>query len=249
MLTNLITGSEFHVLDNSSLDPFIYTSKIVSLVLALVVMVYAYQFYKIYRSLVLFGIILGFGFMALADVFMIMALPVLNDPISFNLFFWLRLLSITYGFTFLALSYLRSAKEAGKVDTLALKITALSVIPVFVALTITWFSNNSSLPPFTSYDEYFRVYNICAMGYIFIKSFQYSNSHARKDFMYLPLAYGILWMGQFSILFFTLDGSLSALIASYVAKDVGLAIFVIMMYWISKGKPSLKTGVKTPDEI
>jgi len=88
MLTNLITGSEFHVLDNSSLDPFIYTSKIVSLVLALVVMVYAYQFYKIYHSLVLFGIILGFGFMALADVFMIMALPVLNDPISFNLFFY-----------------------------------------------------------------------------------------------------------------------------------------------------------------
>ena len=180
---------------------------------------------------------------------MILAIPVLNDPISFNLFFWLRLLSGAYGCTFLALSYLRSTKEEGKADTFVLKITTLSVIPVFAMLTLTWFFNNSSLPPFTSCDEYFRVYSICAMGYVVTKSLHYSISQKRKDFIYLPIAYGILWMGSFSLLFFTLDGSLSAVVTSFVTKDVGLAIFVIMMYWVSKGKRSLAAGVKTSDGI
>jgi len=245
MLENLINSSEYHVLDNSSFEPFVYASKMISLVLALVVVVYAYQFYKTYRSPVLLGIILSFGFMALADIFMVLALPTLNDPILFNLFFWLRLFTMAYGFTFLALSYHHSTKEVGKADVFILKISALSVIPVFAMLTLTWFSNNSNFPPFIIYDKYFRVYNICVMGYVFIKSFQYSISHVRKDFIYLPLAYGILWAGQFSILFFTLDGSLSAVVVAFLAKDVGLAIFVIMLHRMSKSKPSFKEGVKT----
>jgi len=248
MLEDLISGSEYHVLDNSSLDPFIFSSKIVSLVLAFAIAVYAYQFYKIYHSLVLFGIILGFGFMALSDVFMVLASPALNDPTLFNLFFWFRLLATAYGFTFLALSYHHTRKDR-ETNTPILKISILSIIPVFAMLTITWFSNNPSLPPFSSYDEYFRTYSICALGYVFIKSFQYSVSHVRKDFVYLPIAYGILWIGQFSLLFFALDKSLSSVVAAFVAKDVGLAIFAIMMYWISKGKPSLNVGIKTPDEV
>ncbi|HEV2192620.1 MAG TPA: hypothetical protein VGR54_03255 [Nitrosopumilaceae archaeon] len=247
MLENLLANSEYHALDNSSFEPFIFASKIVSLVLALFVTVYAYNFYKIFRSLVLLGLILGFGFMALADILMIITIPVHKDPILFNLFFWMRLFVSAYGFTFLALSYHCSTKERGKANSFVLKISILSVIPVFAMLT--WFSNSSIFPPFTNYDEYFRVYNICALGYVFIKSLQYSVSKVRKDFMYLTIAYGILWMGTFSLLFFTLDGSLSAVVASYVAKDVGLAIFVIMIYCIGKDKSSLKTGVKTSQEI
>jgi hypothetical protein len=243
MLENLITNSMYDVFKNSSFESFTYVSKVISIALALVVMVYAYRCYKIIHSSILLGIILSFGFMAITDVFVISILLIIDNASLFNLFFWLRLCTMSFAFTFLALAYYTSANHVRKSSTVALKFITMSTIPIFFMLLSTWFFNNTIFPIFAEYDDYFRVYNICALGYVFIKSLFHLASNVRRELSYFPLACGILLMGQLFLFAFTLDGSFSAVIAAFLAKDVGLAIFGIMLYDTHTGRASFK-GLK-----
>lgn len=71
-------------------------------------------------------------------------------------------------------------------------------------------------------------------------SFKNSIFNARKEFIFIPIAYGILLIGQVSLLIFSLQGSPSAVITAFLAKDVGLAIFAKIIYDADRRKPSLK---------
>ncbi len=54
--------------------------------------------------------------------------------------------------------------------------------------------------------------------------------------MYIPAAYAVLWLGQYSALVYSLDGGVGAFIAQNIAKVVGLALFVGVLYQVSRGK-------------
>jgi hypothetical protein len=71
-------------------------------------------------------------------------------------------------------------------------------------------------------------------------SFKNSVFNARKEFSYILLAYGIFLIGQVSLLIFSIQGSLSAVTVAFLAKDVGLIIFVKIIYDSSRRKSSLK---------
>jgi hypothetical protein len=71
-------------------------------------------------------------------------------------------------------------------------------------------------------------------------SFKNSIFTSRKEFVFIPIAYGVFLIGQVSLLIFSLQGSFSSVATSFVAKDVGLVIFVKIMYSANRRRPSLK---------
>jgi hypothetical protein len=248
MLENLLNDSVYTTFKNSSFNDIILISKILSISLAAIVAAFGFRFYTTLRSPVLLGIMLSFGFMSVTDVFIILIQPAVDNLILFNLFFWLRLVAMSLAFTFLALTYYTSSEEGKRSKMRAIKYTGLSTIPIFSIILSAWFFNGGSLPAFTQYDEYFGLYNVCALGFVFIKLLKNSKSKKVQDVNYLLLAYGILWMGQISLLVSSLGGNSSTAITAFFAKDVGLAIFAIMQFHANREKPVLKE-LKYPEDF
>jgi hypothetical protein len=106
----------------------------------------------------------------------------------------------------------------------------LSVASVFSIILLAWYFNSTGLPTSTDYEEYFRVFNICTLGYVTIKSSESIILKQRKEFSYPILGYSILWMGQVSLLFFSLYGKSSYVIGAFLLKDIGLVVFIRFIY-------------------
>lgn len=71
-------------------------------------------------------------------------------------------------------------------------------------------------------------------------SFRNSIFNGRKEFVFIPIAYGIFLIGQVSLLIFSLQGTFSSVTTAFIAKDIGLAIFAKIIYDANQRKPSLK---------
>ena len=71
-------------------------------------------------------------------------------------------------------------------------------------------------------------------------SFKNSIFNGRKKFVFIPIAYGVFLIGQVSLLIFSLQGTFSSVTTAFIAKDIGLAIFAIIIYDINRCKPYLK---------
>lgn len=185
--------------------------------------------------------------MSFTDIFIILILPTINNLVLFNLFFWLRLVTMSFAFAFLALTYFISSQK-GRRSNITLKIAALSTIPISLIILSTWFFNNSSLPAVTDYTQYFRIFNIGALIYVIFMASKNTTFNPRKEFSYIPLVFGIFLIGQVALLIFSLQGSVSSVITSFLLKDIGLAIFVKIIYDSSgKRKKNIKES-KTPYE-
>lgn len=221
-------------------DPFIFTTEVIASVLALVAAFYFYRFYRKTGVVYLLGFVIGFSFITFAEVLLAMDVWLEFMPEIFNLFFWLRLLSLSYGFSFLALSYYYKRREDDR--NLVVKIASLSVIPVMVMIAVIVLTPPPfDFPPYNQADQYFRVFNMIILAYIFKSTLGSIVEQGRKEFAYIPAAYAVLWLGQFSALIYSLDGGVSAFIAQHVAKVIALSLFVGVLSQVIRGKKVAKT--------
>jgi len=222
-------------------DPFIFSSEVIAAVLAFVVALHFYRFYRLSGFIYLLGLVIGFSFITFAEVLLAVDVWLEFDMDVFNLLFWLRLLSLTYGFSFIAASYYYKHREEDKTP-LMMRIGALSAIPLTVLVVVLVFIPPAfEIPPYNQVDEYFRVFNLVVLAYVFRSTLSSIVEQGRKEFMYIPTAYAVLWLGQYSSLIFGLDGNLSAYVAALVAKVTGLALFVGVLSQVTRAKRVART--------
>jgi len=222
-------------------DPFIFSSEVIAAILAFVVALHFYRFYKLSGFVYLLGLVIGFSFITFAEILLAIDVWLEFNMEIFNLFFWLRLLSLSYGFSFIAVSYYYKHREEDKTPMM-MRMGALSAIPVMVVIVIMVFVPPAlEFPPYNQVDEYFRVFNLFVLGYVFRSTLSSIVEQGRKEFMYIPAAYAVLWLGQYSSLIFGLDGSVSPYIAALIAKVIGLALFVGVLSQVMRAKKVAKT--------
>jgi hypothetical protein len=77
---------------------------------------------------------------------------------------------------------------------------------------------------------YTTIFNITVLGYIFIKSLQSLVRSANIKLLYIPAAFALLWLEQYSLLINYFDNNQFAFIASIIARLVGLSVFVFAIY-------------------
>jgi len=226
-------------------DPFIFSMEVIAAVLAFVVALHFYRFYRLSGFVYLLGLVIGFSFITFAEFLLAIDVWLEFNPEIFNLLFWLRLLSLSYGFSFIAVSYYYKHREEDRIPWI-MRIGALSVIPIMIMIALVVILPPAfDFPPYNQADEYFRVFNLIMLGYVFKSTLSSIVEQGRKEFMYIPAAYAILWLGQYSALISNLELNVGAFIAQHIAKVIGLALFVGVLSQIMKTKKVTKTETGT----
>jgi len=226
-------------------DPFIFSTEVIAATIAFVVAFHFFRFYRLSGFVYLLGLATGFSFITFAETMLALDVWLEFNPEIFNLLFWMRLLSISYGFSFLAVSYYYKHREDDKVPWM-MRIGALSVIPIMTMIALVVILPPAlDFPPYNMVDEYFRAFNLVVLAYVFKSTLGSIVEQGRKEFMYIPAAYAILWLGQYSSLIFSIDGSNSAFIAAHIAKVTGLAIFVGVLSQVIRARKIAKTETET----
>ncbi|MFZ0513935.1 MAG: hypothetical protein WAM14_20175 [Candidatus Nitrosopolaris sp.] len=122
-------------------------------------------------------------------------------------------------------------------------------IPLMVAISTLFVQpilNDTELKDMSIYTT---VFDIMALGYIFIKSLSSVVKAANIKLLYMPAAFGLLWLEQYSLTITYFDGSSSAFIGSTIVRLAGLALFVYAIrYALSRTRISdmeIETGKET----
>ncbi len=226
------------LIDHSALAHVLLPTSIISIVLASIFAGQSFKMYKIAQSQFLLGLVIGFASIALGDFFLLITAtfgPILESS-QYNLLYWYRLIFLSAGFVFIALTYHYRSKQDQQIPLLKIGIAA------FIMTGIVLFLTNITMqlpgPTIANQSNFlFRLFNVIILAYIVKSSLQYV---AQKNGpIHVPFAFMILLMGQFSVLIFSIDGSVAARIASNILRDVGLFILVWSVF--VKNKAGIST--------
>lgn len=200
---------------------------IISGALGAMISAYFLKIYRVFSSAHIFGLIIGFALVSFGDFFFSSTLDAANSNDIFNVLHWLRLSLLSYGFVFIGLVYCFK-KSTERKFRLVTKTALVSLIPIGASLMIAGI-NNSFLPDFQHYNEYFRIANLAALGYIIFKIGTNPDLQTRTDLFLLPLGFCTIFLGQYLRLLFTIDPTSFTLVISSTLKIIGLGMILVAL--------------------
>jgi hypothetical protein len=173
---------------------------------------------------------LPLGFIFLGTSYGIGALAWSGPLNFFNELAWLQLLTRTFAFVFLAMTYYFS-KKPSKNTRLLWNITLSVLIVALIALLLTVFINPQiapdSLPASTLY---IRIFGIFCLTYIAIHTLRSHVKNSDPATIWIPQGFILLAIGQYSFLFWYTDTSLAAFWGSLALRLLALAVFLFVAY-------------------
>jgi hypothetical protein len=95
---------------------------------------------------------------------------------------------------------------------------------------------------------FMRVFNMIILGYIFTNAIVSLVKAANIKLLYIPAAFALLWLEQYSLTITYFDNSIAAFIGSTIARLAGLALFAYVVYnvtLIRRRKMEIETREKT----
>ncbi|MEW5841407.1 hypothetical protein [Nitrososphaera sp.] len=242
-------------LDPNVLNPFVlFSQQSPALALAAVVAVTAAsaalavsgsrRFFNSYRFSgfgYLLGLPAGFMFLAASFAFELASFAYLDYPVLHPALFWIQLLLQSEAFALIAVSYYfkDSGKEGGAHSRRRVRPRDVGMVLLPLAMVAIPFmlptSELASKPYFNyaslaDFSLYMRIFNMVVLGYIF-KSAIFSLAKAGSARMlYVPAAFALLWLEQYSLVMTYFDNSAVAFAGSLVARIGGLALFAYAMH-------------------
>jgi len=216
----------------------------------------------------------GFVILAISFVFGHLSVAYLYSHVDQsleNILLWIQLALRSEGFAFIALSYmLKNRNGASTINGLlpatsrilfspqsysnAIKIMEMIVailpmilisIPLMItisALVVQPILNNTEVKDMSIYTT---IFNIMVLGYIFIKSLKALVRSANIKLLYIPAAFALLWLEQYSLIINYFDNNQFAFMGSIIARLVGLSLFVLAIYYclstVRKGEMEIET--------
>lgn len=231
LVTSFVIGLSGHKLSTEVL----VASEFISAGLALFLFWAFFKAYRLKQSVFLMGVPVGFLLLSFS-YFLLGMFFLYENNVSFSqLFMWLRLVTQSYGFAFVAFSYYFSsrAERAGFISNFFALISILSgvtILSIFLALVAT------PLPiKLLSYDTvqvYFSIANLIFLGYIvlnLVKRLQFSHETTQGS-SWVPAAFFLFWLGKFSLLIWAIEGSQTAFVFSHVCRFVALTLFIYIYF-------------------
>ena len=214
-------------------------SEFISTALALILVYFFFKAYRFTRSIHLLGLPVGFSFLAFSYIFLGMSLLYENNVAVSESFLWLRLITQSFGFAFVAFTYYFSSKTERATKfflgiisfasgiSILLFLGALIIAPPFL-----------ELPCVNVVDECFRVANLVFLGYVICHLVKHLKpSHvAVSSLMWAPLAFSLLWLAQYSLLICGIDGSQTAFVVAHVARLASLTLLIRIYYWSGRAR-------------
>jgi len=171
-----------------------------------------------------------------------------------NLFFWIQLALQSEGFAFIALSYMLKNRSgststingllptASKIlfsphnwinSSIKIREIIVSVLPMILisiplmvtisALFVQPILNETELKDMSLYTT---LFDIVVLGYIFVKCVKPLVKAANIKLLYIPAAFALLWLEQYSLIINYFDNNQFAFIGSIIVRLAGLGLFV-----------------------
>ena len=211
----------------------------VSVALSLVISRSFFRSYTFAGFGYLLGLPVGFAFLGASYLFELSSVLFQSDPILHPAFFWIQMLLQAEAFALIALSYYYRA-SAGEQKRHVTRNIAITLIPLLM-IAIPFLIPTSVLvaQPYFNYagfadlSFYMRIFNIAVIGYIFKSTIVSLVRAANVRMLYVPAAFALLWLEQYSLVIAYFDNSVVAFIGSAVARLAGLAAFAYIMHSVT----------------
>jgi len=208
-------------------------SEFVSFVLALILVFFFLKAYRLVRSLFLVGLPVGFLFLAFSYVFLGISLICESDPSMSQSFLWLRLTTQSYGYVFIGFTYYFSTKNEEATRSFLVAVSLASFLSILLPFGILLM-----MPPFMKVpsvyvvDDFFRMMNLILLGYVVYHLVKHLKTSGEpiSGLVWAPSAFSVLWVGQYSLLLWGIDGSQTALAFAHVARIVALLLLLRIYY-------------------
>jgi len=217
---------------NDQIRFFIY---VISGILGAVISSYLLRIYRLFSSVHIFALLIGFALISFGDFFFSGTIEAIDDEKTFNFLHWLQLYVVSYGLVFIGLVYYYQ-KSSEKRFSLVIKTALVSLFLIGLTIVIFGIQDTLIFPQFQRYNEYFRIANMVALGYVVFRTFDNSDLKNRKDLILMPLGFGILFLGQFERFLFAIDPASLTLITSGVLKVAGLGVIILALHRKTKSK-------------
>lgn len=210
-------------------DNFVLVISILSAIAASIVAFYFFRFYRISGLSHLLGIPAGFTFLAASHVLFGMDVFVENTQID-NLLEWMSLIALSYSFSMMAMSYYYRSAEFND-RTRLVRTMSYALLPVLVLVAaIEMTGSQQMLISFRSIDEYFTAFNIVALGYILVQCINGILRGENAKVFYIPAGFALLWIGQLSILDWTLYENNTVIPISLITSLAGPILFIYALH-------------------
>ncbi len=188
-------------------------------------MIKPYQITKESRYL---GLPLGFGFLGLTYA---LSAFIYFQPFLFGkgtLYF--QLIVRTFAFVLLCVTYYFSRKSADNkrfLWNLPLILLMIGLIGSFLILNII---PGDSLPSYQLTSMFTRVLNLACIVYICAHTLRSHLESKDSETIWTPFGFIFLGISQYTLIFYSLDGSMSAFFSSLAIRWAGFAVFLFVSY-------------------
>jgi hypothetical protein len=178
-----------------------------------------------------------------------------------NLFFWIQLALQSEGFAFIALSYMLKNRAGSisstvnngllpetykvffsphnwiysSIKTREIIVGVLPMILISIPLMVTISAlfvqpilNDTELKDMSLYTT---LFDIVVLGYILVKCLKPLVKAANIKLLYIPAAFALLWLEQYSLIINYFDNNQFAFIGSIIVRLAGLGLFVYAIYY------------------
>ena len=190
-----------------------------------------------------------------------------------NLFFWIQLALQSEGFAFIALSYtlknrVSSTTTANRLlpatskilfsphnwihSSIKIRGIIVSVLPMILisiplmvtvsALFVQPILNETELKDMSLYTT---LFDIMVLGYIFVKCLKPLVKAANIKLLYIPAAFALLWLEQYSLIMNYFDNNQFAFIGSIIVRLAGLGLFVCAIHYAVSNRTRREMEIET----
>jgi hypothetical protein len=245
-----------------SLSLFSLVVTVASIFLCSVIAMYFYRSYRFSGFGYLLGLPTGFAILAASFVFehlnAVYSYSYANESLE-NLFFWIQLSLQSEGFAFIALSYmLKNRSNFATINELlptaskilfspqnwihsSIKIREIIVgvlpmilisIPLMVTISALFVQPILNETELKDMSLYTTLFDIVVLGYIFVKCLKPLVKAANIKLLYIPAAFALLWLEQYSLIIHYFDNNQFAFIGSIIVRLAGLGLFVYAIRYV-----------------
>jgi hypothetical protein len=184
----------------------------------------------------LLGLPVGFAFLGASYLFELASVAFQSDPTLHPAFFWIQMLLQAEAFALIALSYYykTAAGERGRHVSRDLLIAVIPLLMIGIPFLIP--TSVLVAEPYFNYADiadlsfYMRLVNLIVLGYIFRSALISLIRSANIKNLYVPAAFALLALEQYSLIMAYFDNSAAAFIGSLVARGTGLLLFAYSVH-------------------
>ncbi len=239
-------------LDPNVLNPFVLVSPAIapalavtitaiSVSLSLMISRYFFKSYTFSGFGYLLGLPAGFAFLGASFIFEAASLMYKTDPLLYPAFFWIQMTLQSEAFALIALSYYYKNSESSgsgrRVQPRDVLVTMLPLTMVVIPFVVPTLS--LAVAPYFNYagladlSFYLRVFNMAVIAYVFKSTIASLVKAANLKMLYVPAAFALLLIEQYSLILAYFDNSVIAFIGSAAARIAGLALFAYIMHSVT----------------